>query len=251
MKCDLCDRRAVIYRPSSGHRLCLQCLDKVLERGIRRSLSKLGALAPGKKVLVPVTCYNTLASLGLAHIVRRMKKGYGTKVTIAIPSSVRARGMEGEDVIKVMVSRQEKMSMCQAFLYDRTWSLRVAKVLSYDAVLFPLTATDGLLLTLHSIFEGEESLITFLKEVEEEGGIPIINALLGVEASTMAAYAALHGLEGRCLEVERGGSKHLMEVLKGLGPEAEFSYLRVIEFLSRRARKYENVFQDMEVEVLI
>ncbi|MEN2999965.1 MAG: hypothetical protein ABDH61_05265 [Acidilobaceae archaeon] len=248
MKCDLCDSRAVMYRPSSGHRLCLRCLERVLERGVRRSLSKLGALAPGKKVLVPITCYNTLASLGLAQLARRMKRGYGTKVTIAIPSSVKVLGIEGEDLVRVKVGRQERMGAVQSFLYDRAWSLKTASVLGCDAVLFPLTATDGLLLLLDSLFRGEDSLVPLLAYAEEEEGVLMVNALLDVEASVIAAYAALHGLDGKCLEADRESTKHLMRALKGLGPEAEFAYQRVLSVLSR-GRRHEDIFRDIEVEV--
>ncbi|MCX8195722.1 MAG: hypothetical protein N3F67_01360 [Acidilobaceae archaeon] len=229
MKCDLCGARAVFYRTSSGHRLCLRCLERALERAVRRRLSRLRVLAPGSRVLVPITCYNPLSSLGLALLSSQMRRGYKSEVVAAIPSSVEAR-IEGVRAFKVRVSPRHKKGYLEAFLYDRAWSVETARKAGFGAVLFPLTATESLLLTLEALLSEREGVLPLLREVREEGGVIVVNALLSVEASAITSYAALKGLDGRCLEAEwERGPKGFMRTLRGLGPEVEFAHLRLTE----------------------
>jgi len=238
VRCDLCGKRAVYFRASSGHRLCLDCLGRVLERSIRRRLSPLNALKPRARILIPITYYNTLASIGLADISALLKKGYGSQIFIALPDFVKiAKAPERFkklNVIKVNVEPKPCLiDAVQAIHYDRLWSLKLAQLLDFNVILMPLTRTDVTLLAIEIPLRGYEDAWSMLNSKVDIHGVSIINALDSVEAEAIVSYAALSGyetsIEGLCtpkLETSR-----ILRELKGLGPEVEFSSYKVVDLL--------------------
>jgi len=238
VRCDLCGRPAVYFRASSGHRLCLDCLGRMLERSIRRRLSPLDALKPGARILIPVTYYNTLASIGLADISALLKRGYGSEILIALPDFVRItkapERFEKLNVIKVGVEPRPCLTdAVQAIHYDRLWSFKLAQLLNFNVILMPLTRTDVTLLAIEIPLRGYEDAWGMLSTKVHIYGVSIINALDSVEAEAIVSYAALSGyetsIEGSCtpkLETSR-----ILRELKGLGPEVEFSSYKVVDLL--------------------
>lgn len=230
-RCDLCGGRASYYRASSGHRLCASCLLRVLEKNIRGLLREHGALRPGSRILVPITCVNTMASLGLAIIAKRMKRGYGSVIHIAVPDFVEIDGAEllsGHIPVKVEpIARLS--SLIEKIKYDRVWSAALARSMGLDVVLLPITATDAVLAGLESLFENHESLGEPVESVDI-GGVKIISALLSVESSAISALAALSGVSGRCM-LGASCDKYYGLLTSLEGPEGEFAPLRALRAL--------------------
>jgi hypothetical protein len=236
VECSLCGGRAVYYRSSSGHFLCTSCLGRVLERAIRRTLSPLGALKPGSRILIPVTYYNTLASLALLGISLFMKRGYGSVIQVAIPDFIELKysGKLGR-VNTLRVSVDPKPCYEDPVLavhYDRLWSLRLASLLGYNVILMPLTRTDLTLLALEIPLRGHEAW-GMLSLATSVNGVMVVNALADVEAEPIASYATLLGFDfettTECRVKLR--ASHILRELRGLGPEVEFSSRRTLELI--------------------
>jgi hypothetical protein len=238
VECSLCGARAVYYRFSSGHYLCLGCLSRVLERAIRRGLSPLNALRPGSRILVPITYYGTLASLALADIMSFIKRGYGSMVYVAIPDFVDLRGLPGRlgglSVLPVSVEPKPCYEdPVLAIHYDRLWSLKLASLLNLNVVLEPLTRTDLTLLSMEIPLRGYDEAWSLLNPITSVNGVSLVNALAGVEAEPIVSYAILSGYDAevrsRCTPKLR--TSRILGELRGLGPEVEFSSYKTIEFI--------------------
>jgi len=240
VSCSLCEGRAVYYRSSSGHYLCISCLGRMLERSIRRYLGKFAALKPKGRVLVPVTCYNTMASLGLAYITSFIKRGYESEIRVAIPSSVYLDQYSidtlarSTSIISVDVSPRYRFSnIVDTLRYDRVWSIRLAKILGYDTILLPITITDYTILGLEALLSGSEELLGDVVDKLTLDSVNVINALSTIEAEAIVSYAFLVGLNGYCLDdsYEKIKASRIFYSVSPKGPELEFSSVKTIDFL--------------------
>ncbi|MDM7275935.1 MAG: hypothetical protein P3X22_007495 [Thermoprotei archaeon] len=206
-----------------------------LERGVRRLLRPLKALKPGSRALVPITFFNPIASLGLAIIVSRMKMGYGSVASIAIPEVLALEDpkglLKGLKTFKVGIEPLPETGDPFAILkLDKLWSLKLAREFNYNVILLPITSTDITVLTLEASLRGDEELWADLAYSDNVNGILIVNALAGVELEAIMAYAALNGLNafrvGGALKPETVAYKILYALKRG--PELEFSSHRVL-----------------------
>lgn len=238
-RCDLCGGIAVYYRFSSGHRLCLGCLGKVLEHSIRKYLKLFNVLKPGSRILIPITYYNTLASLGLADISLLLKKGYGSEILVALPDFViiNRAPVRFNKLKLVKLNVKPKPCFEDAILavhYDRLWSLKLASLLGFNFILMPLTRTDLTLLTLEIPLRGYSEAWGIL---EDNVSVGIVNALAAVEAEAIVSYATLSGYDVSLVNscYSKLESARVLRELRGLGPELEFSSYKVTEILLRLA----------------
>lgn len=228
--CDICGARAQYYRASSGHKLCYGCLLKTLEKSVRSRLREYGVLRPGARILVPITCSNTMASLGLAILTKKMKRGHGSTISVAAPNIVEIEGANRIADIYVEIEPAVSLSgLIEKIKFDRVWSARVAKSLNFEAVLLPVTATDATLAGLEGLFELPESFGEPLEAISIDG-VMIVSALIGVEASAISALALLSGLRGRC-RLSAGCSRYARVLSSLSGPEGEFAPVNVMKTL--------------------
>ncbi len=240
--CSICGSRAVYYRRASGHMLCVRCLGLELERGVRGFLRPLRALRPGSRVLVPITFYNPIASLGLAFIVSRMKMGYGSVASIAIPGVLVLEDpkglLKGFKTFKVGIEPLPKTGDPFAILkLDKLWSLKLARELDYNVILMPITSTDVTALTLEASLRGDEELWADLSYYDIINGTLITYALAGVELEAIMAYTALNGLNAYRVSGAPKPETSSYKILYTLkrGPELEFSSYKVLALFRNSA----------------
>lgn len=243
VKCSLCGvREAVYYRYSSGHYLCSNCLMRVLEHGVRRYLSSLGALKPGSRVLIPITYYNTMASLGLADISLIMRRGYGSRVVVAVPDFVRLSVPERFrtlDTINVNVDPKPCYAdPVLAIHFDKLWSLRLASLLGFNVILLPITRTDLTLLTVEIPLRGYDEAWSLLENVLKSSSVTLVNALASIEAEAIVSHAVISGYEADVLTKcsPKLETSRILRELRGVGPEVEFSSPRISELLLNIAK---------------
>ncbi len=187
--------------------------------------------------MIPVTYYNVLASLALSDISLFIRRGYGSVIFIAIPDFIVLESTPSRFNMLNILRVSVKPEPCYddpilAIHYDRLWSLRLASLLGFNVVLAPLTRTDLTLLALEIPLRGYEDAWSILDIATNVNNVTFVNALAGVEAEPIVSYAVLSGYEVRVLTkcIPKLRASRILEEMRGIGPEIEFSSRRTIEF---------------------
>ena len=243
--CSVCKRRpAVYFRVFSGDRLCLSCLRRQLVRGVKRSVGRTGVFKPRSKIMVPLSLIDPLASLGLADIMARLERDYGSMVVLAVLSD-QIRDVRGiEELRKLGVKVEEfnvdidkyPIHMLDCIRFERGIYIRIGAMLGVDAIASPLSRTQLALAALDALLSGNpmywsESLDYISSKP------PVVAAFSLVEAEAVAAYAVLSGYRGESLCRAKFRSKRVFYSISGRRPELEYSSSKTIEVLSTAASR--------------
>jgi len=232
--CSVCKRRPAAYkRAYSGHALCPLCLERMLERAVRRALA--GVLERGATVLVPVYRFDPWGSLALARLLARVEARHRGRVVVAAPKEYEGAAAEFE-VLAVEAPKPRRDTLLHCMRLERAWALEAARRVGASAVVDSVNrdmlSMAGLEALLEGAPEGLSDALPAMAWVEP----PVVHGFARVEAEAITAYAFLRGLtraEPAC-SAPAAAKRVYLRVAPGR-PELAFSSARVLEWLSSKA----------------
>ncbi len=232
--CTVCKRReAIYYRRYSGDYLCAPCLERAVEKGVRRSLGEAGLLKPKSRILIPIPYSSPLWALALLHILPRVARKHGSELVVAVPESFEELAVPGiYEVATVNINPPSTRDPSECWRYDRRWSLEVASRIGADVILLPLTRTDLNLLMIDSILHGDEQRLSESLPVIPWTNPPIVSAFSRLEGEIVAAYVVHKGLHAPkgCIPDLSYAKEIFYSIARGR-PELEYSSYKSINLL--------------------
>ncbi len=239
--CTACRRRPAIYkRTYSGDLLCSSCLERALERAVRRSLGETGLLRPRTRLLVPITLSMPGESIALARIVPRVERSYGSETIIAapasldIPESLIPKGPgTSMAIINLEVETPDRRDPIACARLERRWALEAARRLGAHAAIMPYTRTDLALLLLHAVLSGNPHAVSEALPYMPWTSPPLVTGFHRAEGEIVAAYKASRGItvEPACIP-DLSLAKLVFYSIAGRRPELEFSFLKSLDLLA-------------------
>jgi len=233
--CSVCRKRPAAYkRTYSGHALCPLCLERMLERAVRRALAG-GALERGSTVLVPLYRFDPWGSLALAGLVERIEARHAGRVLLAVPREYEALA-GGRETIIVDAPTPGRDTLLHCMRLERSWALEAARRAGASAIVDSINRDMLSIAGLEALLEGSPEALSDSLPATTWTEPPVFHGFARVEAEAVAAYAFLRGLttvEPLC-RAPSAAKRVYLRVAPGR-PELAFSSARVLEWLSSRA----------------
>ncbi|MCE4598777.1 MAG: hypothetical protein F7C81_01085 [Desulfurococcales archaeon] len=243
--CNVCKGKpAVYFRVFSGDKLCLSCLRRQLMRSVKRSIGRTGAFKPRSKIMVPISPRSPMASLGLADIMARLERSYGSKVIVVIIENllVEIKGLErlvelGVDVETFSVDVNSlPIHQLDCMRLERSIYLKISSIMGVNAIALAISRTELALAALDALLTGDP--IYWSESLDYiDSNPPIIAAFSNVEAEAVTAYSVLSGYRGDSMCKPRFRSKRIFYSISSRRPELEFSSSKTVDLLSSAASK--------------
>jgi hypothetical protein len=234
-KCSICGKRpAVIYRSSSGEYICNTCLEKVVRKNIKRTLSRSKILKAGSNILLYATWLAPVESILMSRIIPKVEARYRASIALAYPS-----GMEnlvnrtGVELVSYNIETRTG-TLAECILKDISLARSLCSAKGCDAVITPYPRLMLVKAGLQAIMSGRTDLLKASRQYHLEDP-PVINALSGLEKELILQYAYINQIPlldpiDKCDDT--GAGDLLMSVLAG-SREVEYSSLKALIELSK------------------
>ena len=238
--CTSCKRKPAVYkRTYSGELLCIDCLERSLEKAVRRSLGETGLLRPRTTLLVPISLSATPQSLALARLLANVERRYGSRLIVAVPSllsiSFKLKNIINIKIINIKINYNDELprNPIECARLERRWWLETARQIGAQAIISPYTRTDLILIMLHAVLSGDSYALSEALHKIDWTQPPIISGFHRVEGEAILAYASLKQLlvEPVCIP-DLSLSKLIFYSIAGRRPELEFSSSKSIDLLA-------------------
>lgn len=195
IKCSICGRRKAFYlQIPSGHTPCRRCLEKLLIRRIKRTLSEIGVLKPKPTLKVIILDVFTYMSLAFAKLFSKIERRYGAKITYCIPENLEASiasnyiGDHTGEYIKLPYVHHDINNMIKYIdgLYRNLGMDRD----NYDAVIVSFPRDVILALQIISLDSGNDAcILEILEPVAKVHECTFINPAYHILSHDLIAYA--------------------------------------------------------------
>ncbi|MFP3229638.1 MAG: hypothetical protein RXS19_00185 [Caldisphaera sp.] len=243
--CSICKKRpAVYYRTYSGEYICAKCLNNVIEKGVKREISKTKILNMDSKIVIPITYFSPGSSIVLSNILYRIEKQFKSKLAIIVPKDYDIEKIKSflEDKTDVLIADisikpPDKLSLMECLRYERAWSIKSAKALGYNFISLPITRTDISLILLDSILNGKSEFLSESFEFLDMDNIKIFYPFSGIEGEILASYEFISGVKINPLCSTHIKSKSIFYSIAGSRPELDFGSQRIVERLNNITNK--------------
>ncbi len=245
--CSLCRRRpAFYYREYGGHALCPVCLERMIEKAVKRTLNEAGVLEPSTRVLVPIYRFDPWGGLAAARIVGRIEAQYNVEVLVAAPAEYRdvLEGALPGRLVAEEAPRPRRDTLVHCIRLERSWALEAARREGAAAIIDSLNRTHLLLSALEALLDGRSEALSDALPAMTWTRPPVIHAFSRVEAETVTAHAHARGYTSLLSPSCRAAalSKRIYSSIAGRRPELAFSMEKTVPRLAEAARSEACVF---------